>query len=363
MAQLAKKMTLLIARDQAAILAWYDRHQRVLPWRAPPGQKADPYHVWLSEIMLQQTIVATVASYFTRFITTWPTIQDLANADLHDVLSAWAGLGYYARARNLHACAKMVAKDHGGRFPAEEAALLALPGIGPYTAAAISAIAFGLPASPVDGNIERVMSRRFGITQPLPGAKVAIKAAARSMTPAHRPGDFAQSLMDLGASLCSVRRPKCDACPLTENCVGRAQGIAETLPVKPAKALRPTRYGTAFLAIRRDGSVLLRRRPPKGLLGGMMEVPSTVWDQTNNPAAPGDQPLRAHWQAKPGQVEHVFTHFRLLLSLYCAEGIPMDQALPDPSFQWVSQADLPNAALPTLMKKVLALGGIRPVRP
>ncbi len=353
------KKTLLA--DQKAVLDWYDRNRRTLPWRAMPGQRADPYHVWLSEIMLQQTTVATVGSYFMRFIKLWPGVTDLAAAELDLVLGAWAGLGYYARARNLHACAKVVVRDFGGRFPEDEQALLGLPGIGPYTAAAIAAIAFDRHASPVDGNIERVVSRRFGITQPLPGSKPAIRAAARLLTPAARPGDFAQSLMDLGASLCSVKRPHCPACPLSRNCQGFALGIADTLPAKLAKIARPDRFGTAYLAIRRDGAVLLRRRPEKGLLGGMMEVPSTPW--ADKPADSGKPPFKAGWQPVSGQVEHVFTHFRLFLKVYCAHDLPQKTAVPDADCQWVMPEAIGTAALPTVMRKVLTLGGIRPLRP
>ena len=242
-----------------ALLGWYDRHRRVLPWRALPGRRAEPYHVWLSEIMLQQTTVATVKSYFDHFVARWPRVEDLASADLDEVLHAWQGLGYYARARNLHKCAQTVARDHGGRFPDTEAGLLSLPGIGPYTAAAIAAIAFDVPASPVDGNIERVMARLRRITQPLPGAKTAIQAAARELTPQDRPGDFAQAMMDLGATVCTPRAPKCDLCPWCDACVARAAGNAEGLPARAPKKVKPTRHGIVFWTVDGQGRVLLRR--------------------------------------------------------------------------------------------------------
>ena len=259
------------------LLAWYDRHRRTLPWRAPAGRRADPYVVWLSEIMLQQTTVATVGDYFRRFVERWPTIEALAAAPIDEVLSAWAGLGYYARARNLHACALAVAGPHGGRFPTEEAALLALPGIGAYTAAAIRAIAFDQPASAVDGNVERVIARLFAIETPLPDAKTEIKARAARLVPAERAGDYAQAMMDLGATVCTPRNPRCVICPLMANCKARKLGLAEDLPRRAPKALKPTRRGLAFVLARKDGAILLRKRPPKGLLGGMDEVPSSPW--------------------------------------------------------------------------------------
>jgi len=261
----------------SALLDWYARHRRVLPWRALPGRRADPYHVWLSEIMLQQTTVATVKSYFDHFVARWPRVQDLAAAPLDDVLHAWQGLGYYARARNLHKCARAVATDHGGRFPEIEAELLALPGVGPYTAAAIAAIAFDQPASPVDGNIERVVARLRHIAEPLPAGKKAIQAAARNLTPRARAGDFAQAMMDLGAMVCTPRAPKCGLCPWHDACAARAAGDAEDLPARAARTPKPTRHGVAFWIEDATGRVLLRRRPERGLLGGMMEIPSTDW--------------------------------------------------------------------------------------
>ena len=241
----------------SALLAWYDVAARTLPWRQRPGVLADPYAVWLSEIMLQQTTVKAVIPYYRKFLARWPCVADLAAADLNEVLAAWAGLGYYSRARNLHACAVAVVERHGGRFPADEAALAALPGIGAYTAAAIAAIAFGLPATAVDGNVERVVARLFAVEGPLPGAKAEIKRLAAGLTPRERPGDFTQGMMDLGAGLCSPRTPSCLVCPINAHCLGYRRGIAALLPMKPPKKDRPVRYGAAFLAMRRDGAVLL----------------------------------------------------------------------------------------------------------
>src|SRR6266852_943396 len=256
------------------LLAWYDRHRRTLPWRAPAGARAEPYLVWLSEIMLQQTTVATVGDYFRRFVERWPTVEALAAAPLDDVLSAWAGLGYYARARNLHACARAVAERHDGRFPEDEASLLALPGIGRYTAAAIRAIAFDQPASAVDGNVERVIARLFAIDTPLPDAKPEIQLLAAKLVPESRAGDYAQAMMDLGATVCTPKSPRCVICPLMSSCRARKLGLAEDLPRRSPKAERPTRRGLAFVLARRDGAILLRKRPAKGLLGGMDSVPS-----------------------------------------------------------------------------------------
>jgi A/G-specific adenine glycosylase len=262
----------------ADLLAWYDKAARVLPWRSPPGARADPYHVWLSEVMLQQTTVKAVIPYYAKFLRRWPTVAALASADIDEVMAAWAGLGYYSRARNLHACARAVAAAHEGRFPRDEAALLALPGVGAYTAAAIAAIAFDVRATAVDGNIERVVARLFAVEEPLPASKPAIKALAARLTPAARTGDFTQAMMDLGATVCSPRAPSCLICPLRTHCLAHARGIARTLPVKAKKGEKPRRFGAVFIAVRRDGAVLLRRRPPKGLLGGMLEVPSTAWE-------------------------------------------------------------------------------------
>ncbi len=256
-----------------ALLAWYGREARALPWRAPPGVRQDPYKVWLSEIMLQQTTVKAVLPRYADFLRRWPGVKALARAELGEVLAAWAGLGYYARARNLHACARVVADEHGGHFPETEAELRKLPGVGGYTAAAIASIAFGVRAAPVDGNIERVIARLFAVETPLPAAKAEIKALAEGLTPETGAGDYAQAMMDLGATICTPRRPACGLCPLRPRCRGLAEGIAEQLPYKEEKGERPTRRGAAFVALRRDGAVLLRERPLKGLLGGMLETP------------------------------------------------------------------------------------------
>ena len=262
-----------------ALLAWYDRHRRILPWRAAPGERSDPYRVWLSEIMLQQTTVRAVAPYYQRFLTRWSDVQALAAAPLDDVLRAWAGLGYYARARNLHACARAVVEHHAGQFPAGENELRALPGIGDYTAAAIAAIAFDAPASPVDGNIERVVARLFAVTAPLPAAKPELRRLARQLTPQHRAGDFAQAMMDLGATICTPKNPACALCPWNDVCVARRSGDAATLPRRTAKREGALRRGAAFVVRRADDRVLLRTRPAKGLLGGMTEVPTTEWSK------------------------------------------------------------------------------------
>jgi len=336
-----------------ALLDWYDRHARDLPWRAKRGRRADPYHVWLSEIMLQQTTVAAVRAYFEKFINLWPTVHDLAAASLDDVLRAWAGLGYYARARNLHACAQVLAKELGGHFPQAEDALRALPGIGPYTAAAIAAIAFDHPHAAVDGNVERVISRLYAIETPLPDSKPRIRDLAQSLVPRARAGDFAQAMMDLGATICTPKSPACGDCPLAEHCAGYEAGVAATLPRRKAKAARPTRYGTAFWIEREDGAVLLRRRPEKGLLGGMMEVPSTEWTGSPPLNVEAAAPVRASWKRLTGKVEHTFTHFHLELSVLKAKSIaPADLCL---SYRWVPRKDLVTEALPSVMRKVVAL--------
>ena len=341
-----------------SLLDWYDRHARALPWRAPPGERSDPYRVWLSEIMLQQTTVAAVKPYFEDFCRRWPSVGDLARAPLDDVLSAWAGLGYYARARNMHKCAQQVEEEFGGVFPDTEDALRALPGIGPYTAAAIAAIAFGRRATVVDGNVERVITRLFALETPLPDVKPDIRLLAERLTPQGRPGDYAQAVMDLGATICAPRKAACTICPWMENCRGRRLGIAETLPRKRPRAVRPTRYGTAFAVIREDGCVLLRSRPAKGLLGGMSEVPSTPWTEE----APSDvalndhQPVAASWREVPAPVRHTFTHFHLELNVRVAR-VPADAPLLDAAdpdrCRWVPRSDLDGSALPSVMRKVL----------
>jgi A/G-specific adenine glycosylase len=340
----------------ADLLAWYDTSARVLPWRSPPGAAADPYHVWLSEIMLQQTTVKAVIPYYLKFLQRWPTVSALAAADIDEVMAAWAGLGYYSRARNLHACARAVAEAHGGRFPADEASLRALPGVGAYTAAAIAAIAFGAPATAVDGNIERVVARLFAVTEPLPASKPAIKALAISLTPVARAGDYTQAMMDLGASICSPRSPSCLVCPVRRHCAARERGIAEMLPVKAKKGEKPHRFGVAFLALRSDGAVLLRRRPPKGLLGGMLEVPSTVWgpEMPDDGAALEQVPVGGEWRRLTGIVRHTFTHFDLDLAVWRADGVPTHANKGHAA--WYPRASLADEALPGVMRKVISHG-------
>ncbi|GGB52074.1 A/G-specific adenine glycosylase [Roseibium aquae] len=341
------------------LLNWYDRHARSLPWRVSPrdrqcGIVPDPYQIWLSEVMLQQTTVAAVKDYFEKFVRLWPTVRDLAAADDEDVMKAWAGLGYYSRARNLKKCAQIVANDLGGVFPDTEDGLLALPGIGPYTAAAIAAIAFDRPAPVVDGNVERVLSRFHAITTPLPAAKPEIRAAMADLTPADRPGDFAQAVMDLGATICTPKRPACAICPWTGSCSARASGLAETLPNKAPKKDKPTREGAAFVAINSaDGSVLLRRRPPRGLLGGMTEVPGSEWQEGFDAAAAlSHAPLTADWRRHTTPVRHTFTHFHLILTVWRAQVPAADR--PEDGSWWADRGTLGDEALPTVMRKVLA---------
>jgi A/G-specific adenine glycosylase len=335
--------------DPAPLLAWYDRQRRHLPWRAPPGSRPDPYRVWLSEIMLQQTTVATVGPYFDRFVARWPDISALAAAPLDDVLRLWQGLGYYARARNLHACARAVAERHGGAFPDERAALQALPGVGAYTAAAIAAIAFDQRAAAVDGNVERVVARLYAVAEPLPAAKPRLAALAAALVPSRRAGDFAQAMMDLGATLCTPRRPRCVLCPWRSTCAAGSSGRAEAFPARAERPERPQRFGVAFWLTRADGAVLLRRRPDHGLLGGMIEIPSTAW--RGQPwaldEARGAAPAPAEWALLPGTVRHGFTHFRLELAVAAATAAAPIDGL------WSAVDRLGEHALPTLMKKVV----------
>ncbi|HEX7776529.1 MAG TPA: A/G-specific adenine glycosylase [Parvibaculum sp.] len=335
------------------LLAWYDRHARVLPWRSRPGEPADPYAVWLSEIMLQQTTVAAVGPYFMRFLARWPTVEALAAAAVDDVMREWAGLGYYSRARNLHACAQAVAREHGGRFPGSEEGLRALPGIGPYTSAAIAAIAFGRKATVIDGNVERVVTRLFKIETPLPLSKPEIRAHAETLTPDDRAGDFAQAVMDLGATVCTPKRPSCNRCPVSQSCAAFAAGIQETLPRRAPRKERPVRHGACFFVMRADGAVLLRKRAAKGLLGGMMEVPTTNWAaKQDDDALLASAPLKAKWRKLPGVVEHTFTHFHLILTVFAAEANAKEAAKADGI--WIAPEDLGGEALPSLMRKVVA---------
>lgn len=337
-----------------ALLGWYDRHRRHLPWRAPPGHRADPYHVWLSEIMLQQTTVAAVQPYFHNFLARWPRVQDLAAASLDDVLHAWQGLGYYARARNLHKCARHVADELGGIFPDTEDGLRALPGIGPYTAAAIAAIAFNRVATVVDGNVERVMARYHAVETPLPGAKPELRVFAERLTPDSRPGDYAQAVMDLGATVCTPRSPKCVICPLQSDCAGRAAGLQADLPRRKPKTPKPTRRGVVFWLEREDGAVFLRRREEKGLLGGMMEFPSTEWREETPamdeapPGRPRGFPDAGAWRALDGIVRHTFTHFHLELTVLTAKC----DTRHAPEGIWLPPDRFGEAALPSVMKKV-----------
>lgn len=334
----------------ARLLTWYDGHRRVLPWRALPGTKADPYAVWLSEVMLQQTTVAAVKDYFLRFMALWPTVEALAAAPVEDVMRAWAGLGYYSRARNLHACAKRVAECGG--FPATGADLLALPGVGPYTAAAIAAIAFDRRAIVVDGNVERVIVRLHAIETPIRESKPLIRQHAATLTPDNRCGDYAQAMMDLGATICTPRRPACVICPLAEDCQARATGRQDVLPAKAGKPERPVRYGSVFY-VERGGEVLVRTRPDKGLLGGMTEFPGSAWDAAGDPVAEA-RPLPARYLKAIAPVEHGFTHFTLYLDVHVAEVAP--GTAPPHGSRWVAVSTLAQEALPSLMRKVAAAG-------
>lgn len=337
------------------LLAWYDRHHRDLPWRVAPGAQragatADPYRVWLSEIMLQQTTVEAVKPYFRDFTARWPTVAALAGSASDDIMKAWAGLGYYSRARNLKKCADVVAAEHGGAFPDSYDGLLLLPGVGPYTAAAIAAIAFNRPEPVVDGNVERVVSRLERIETPLPAAKPEIRAAVARMLSAERPGDFAQAMMDLGATICTPRRPACILCPLKDDCAALAVGDPELYPVKAAKKAVPLRRGAAFVAVNPQGCVLLRKRPESGLLGGMAEVPTTSWTARQDGATDrAAAPFPAQWRAV-GTVRHVFTHFALDLDVFRADGVTQ----PTPAGAWWSPpGEIAGEALPTVMKRAI----------
>ena len=337
---------------RSQLLAWYDANARSLPWRVGPrdhaaGVRADPYRVWLSEVMLQQTTVPHATPYFLTFTARWPTVGALAAEDDGAVMSAWAGLGYYARARNLLACARAVANDHGGVFPDTEAALRALPGLGAYTAAAVGAIAFDLPTNVVDGNVERAMARLFAVDAPLPDAKPELKRLAGALVRDHRPGDWAQALMDLGATVCRPRAPLCARCPVSEHCAGFATGAPETYPRKTAKAARPHRHGVAYVLTRGD-EVALVRRPPKGLLGGMLALPTSDWRAARwtDAEALAAAPASAAWR-EVGEVEHGFTHFTLTLQVVRAEGDAADAI-------WSPRRDLD--ALPSVFLKAARAG-------
>lgn len=341
-----------VAPEAATLLAWYDVSARVLPWRARGGAKPDPYRVWLSEIMLQQTRVETVLPYYAKFLARWPDIAALANARQEEVLSAWAGLGYYARARNLHACAKTVVGEFAGRFPEGEDELRRLPGIGAYTSAAISAIAFRRKATPVDGNIERVMSRLFAIEEKLPTAKKTLARLAAEMTPAHRAGDFAQALMDLGATICTPKRPACAICPWADACTARERGDQETFPRKTEKAEGALRKGAAFVVLREDDHILLRTRPDKGLLASMTEVPGSEWSAEYKESTKAAPVAGLKWEKTAGVVRHVFTHFPLELTVY-RTGVAKRMRAPK-AMRFVALGALEDEALPSVMRKVIA---------
>ena len=382
----------------AALLAWYDVHRRVLPWRALPGERADPYRVWLSEIMLQQTTVQAVGPYYREFLFRWPAVQSLAAAPLDEVLAAWAGLGYYARARNLHRAAKVVVEEFGGEFPASFEELVKLPGVGTYTAGAIAAIAFDLPFVAMDANAERVLARLFAVEEPLPKAKARLHELGHRLVPQTRPGDFAQALMDLGAAICTPKKPACESCPVNSHCASFGRGIQEVLPRKAEKAARPLKRGAAFVARDSSGAVLLVKRPENGLLGGMLQPPLGPWTEQfpSTEEALVQAPFSAAWKKRLGIVRHGFTHFELEIEVYLAEvnrrpshihtchSRPSDASasrregnpggrtpeMPDdlgplPSARegrpspgitmWVAEMDLPRSALPTVMRKIIAL--------
>ena len=338
-----------------ALLDWYDRHHRQMPWRVPPdrrraGVRPDPYHVWLSEVMLQQTTVAAVTGHFNRFVARWPTVTDLARAQDADVMAAWAGLGYYARARNLLKCARIVAGDLGGRFPETIEALRALPGIGPYTAGAVAAIAFDRPAAVVDGNVERVMARLFAEDEPPHICRHRLRRHAAALTPDDRPGDYAQGVMDLGATICTPRRPACGLCPWHGACKGHATGLAEELPRKAPKSAKPVRQAIAWAAFDATGRVLCVRRPPSGLLGGMLALPASPFSSRSG--VPDDTPpYDAGWQ-RLGEVRHTFTHFHLVMQVRRADLTWRPAAPAAPGFLDPDQA---IQGMPTLFAKALAL--------
>jgi len=334
------------------LLDWFDCNRRELPWRAKPDETADPYHVWLSEIMLQQTTVPTVIPYFVDFVRRWPTVEDLANCDLDEVLHAWQGLGYYARARNLHRCAGVVAGTLGGQFPNTEDELRKLPGIGAYTAAAVAAIAFHCPCVPVDGNIERVITRLHALDQPAKTITTKIAGLARQMLPTNRPGDFAQAMMDLGSAVCRPKSANCKACPWQTGCTSAKSGGWAKYPVKVPKPPKPVRNGVAFWLVRDDGAVYLRRRPEKGLLGGMTEIPSTEWREEDWKMSDvlGYAPSSSNWRQLPGTVTHTFTHFHLRLTVLVGAA---DHTRPNEGY-WCKPGQFSDYALPTIMKKIVS---------
>ncbi len=346
-----KEETKALGRD---LLQWYDAHARAMPWRVGPADRAagirpDPYRVWLSEVMLQQTTVAAVKDYFHRFTSRWPTVKDLAAAADADVMGEWAGLGYYARARNLLKCARVVAHDLDGAFPDTYEGLLKLPGIGPYTAAAIASIAFDRPEVVLDGNVERVMARLHDIHDPLPGSKPLLKERAAELTPQERPGCHAQAVMDLGATICTPRSPACGICPWRDPCAARVAGTAAELPKKTPKKPKPTRHGIIYLARSGKGDWLLERRPDKGLLGGMLGWPGSEWNDSPQPTPP----FQTDWQDLGVEVRHTFTHFHLILRVMVAE-LP-SSFTPGPAQEVISRHAFRPSDLPTVMRKAFDL--------
>jgi A/G-specific adenine glycosylase len=336
------------------LLDWYDRNARTMPWRVSPsdrkmGVQPDPYRIWMSEVMLQQTTVAAVKDYFTRFTRRWPTVVDLAAAQDAEVMAEWAGLGYYARARNLLKCARTVASEHGGVFPGTYAGLIALPGIGPYTAAAVASIAYDLPETVLDGNVERVMSRLYDIHTPLPTSKPELMERAAALTPAERPGDYAQAVMDLGATICTPKNPACGLCPWRSPCAARLNGTHLELPKKLRKKPKPTRFGIAYVTKRVDGAYLLETRPDSGLLGGMLCWPGSDWAESEPQDTP---PMRAEWKEIEGEARHTFTHFHLRLRVKCAL-VPMDRRPKTGEF--IPHNTFSPGDLPTVMRKVFDL--------
>lgn len=335
----------------ANLLAWYDSNRRTLAWRAAAGIRPNPYRVWLSEIMLQQTTVGAVDRYYRDFLKRWPSVTALAGASLDEVLSAWAGLGYYSRARNLHRTAQIIAKERRGRFPQSAAELRKLPGIGEYTSAAIASIAFGERVAAIDANGERVLARLYALEEPLPKVRRRMAALADALVPVERPGDFAQALMDLGSMVCTPKRPICVACPLAEGCLAKARGIAEKLPLKANETVRPTKRGAAFVVFDRSGAVLLERRPENGLLGAMLQPPLGPWRDCfpEDAVARIEAPFVGRWIKIPGFVRHSFTHFHLEIEVYVARV----SRRPKYDGKWVARGDLSRSALPTVMKKLV----------
>jgi A/G-specific adenine glycosylase len=330
-------------------LAWWDRNRRALAWRAEPGETPDPYRVWLSEVLLQQTTAQAATPYYQAFVAKWPRVEDLAMAPVEAVMSAFAGLGYYSRARNLHACAKEIAR-RGGTFPSEEADLRALPGVGAYTAAAVAAIAFGRQTAPVDGNIARILARLFAVEKPIARVRGELAAAAHTLAPSRRAGDFAQALMDIGATICRPRNPDCGLCPLARDCAAFRAGAPEAYPRRDGAKVRPRRQGAVFFARRSDGAFLARRRPAHGLLASTIELPGTPWTNKGpNGELANAAPVAARWRRLPGEVEQIFTHFALSLTVYAAD---FEGGAPGGCF-WVAPNAVASAGFSSMMRKAV----------